>query len=284
MPLIFDMFNSSDSISPDTAWRLSMGFPALCLLLVGFTLRFAADDTPRGKKHGSGPLQVTHESPFRLIIKSVSNPNTLILAIQYACCFGVELQVNSILGLYFYEEFTKGDCDPLIDENECRLLTQSTAGLMASLFGLMNLFARALGGFVSDKMNQKFQMKGRIGVQMGCLLLQGFFLFIFSRINSLLPAGTVLLCFSLFVQAAEGATFSIVPYVWPEYTGSISGIVGAGGNVGAVCWGFLFKALATPQDGFMILSFIVAGSSILTPLLHIDGNSSFRSKLSCRKE
>ena len=262
IPLIFAMFNSSDFISSDAAWRLSMGFPALCLVVVGLMIHFASDDTPRGKKHA-----IQTSCQIRSTLRALSDPSTAILSIQYACCFGVELQLNSILGLYFYEEFTQEDCDPTRDVEKCRILSQSTAGVMASLFGLMNIFARALGGFVSDKCNQKYQMKGRIGVQMTSLFFQGIFLMIFSQMKTLFSAGFALICFSLFVQAAEGATFAIVPYIWPQYTGSISGMVGAGGNVGAVCWGFLFKALATPQEGFLYLSFIVTAASFLTPIL-----------------
>mgnify|MGYP002623154759 FL=1 len=43
---------------------------------------------------------------------------------------------------------------------------------------------------------------------------------------------------------AEGATFSVVPFVNKKALGSVAGIVGAGGNAGAVAAGFLFKAEA----------------------------------------
>jgi len=47
----------------------------------------------------------------------------------------------------------------------------------------------------------------------------------------------IIVIFSSFVQAAEGSSYGIVPYVNPPVTGSIDGIVGAGGNTGAVCFG-----------------------------------------------
>ena len=40
---------------------------------------------------------------------------------------------------------------------------------------------------------------------------------------------------------SEGSTFGIVPYVKPKATGAIAGVVGAGGNTGAVCWGLMFR-------------------------------------------
>jgi uncharacterized membrane protein YphA (DoxX/SURF4 family) len=41
---------------------------------------------------------------------------------------------------------------------------------------------------------------------------------------------------------AEGATFSVVPFINKRALGSVAGIVGAGGNAGAVAAGFLFRA------------------------------------------
>jgi NNP family nitrate/nitrite transporter-like MFS transporter len=42
---------------------------------------------------------------------------------------------------------------------------------------------------------------------------------------------------------ANGATYSIVPFVNQKAVGSVAGIVGAGGNVGAMLIGFLFKSM-----------------------------------------
>ena len=62
------------------------------------------------------------------------NTNSWLLFWQYAACFGVELTVNNVAATYFSDEFN---------------LSTSKAGIVASLFGLMNLFARSLGGIWS---------------------------------------------------------------------------------------------------------------------------------------
>lgn len=69
---------------------------------------------------------------------------------------------------------------------------------------------------------------------------------------------------------AEGATFGIVPFVDPPATGAVSGIVGAGGNVGAVAGGFLLRTSVVNgiSDGFRNLGFIVIATSFLIGLLH----------------
>lgn len=64
------------------------------------------------------------------------NVNSWLMFCQYAACFGVELTVNNVAATYFKDEFD---------------LSTSKAGLVASLFGLMNLFARSLGGFWSGE-------------------------------------------------------------------------------------------------------------------------------------
>jgi NNP family nitrate/nitrite transporter-like MFS transporter len=46
------------------------------------------------------------------------------------------------------------------------------------------------------------------------------------------------------LKMANGATYSLVPFVNPKAVGSVAGIVGAGGNIGAMLIAFLFKAKA----------------------------------------
>jgi NNP family nitrate/nitrite transporter-like MFS transporter len=48
--------------------------------------------------------------------------------------------------------------------------------------------------------------------------------------------------FGLFVKMSNGATFAVVPFINRRAMGAVAGIVGAGGNAGAVLAGFLLKA------------------------------------------
>jgi MFS transporter, NNP family, nitrate/nitrite transporter len=77
----------------------------------------------------------------------------------------------------------------------------------ASLFGWMNLFARGLGGYVSDLANQKWGLPGRLWVQTICLALEGALVLVFINTKSLAGAILVMVIFSIFVQAAEGMYF-----------------------------------------------------------------------------
>ncbi|XP_053374110.1 uncharacterized protein LOC123531998 [Mercenaria mercenaria] len=130
-----------------------------------------------------------------------------VLAIQYGLCFGVEIAVNTFMNLYFMYKFEKEDCEegshdvmqtnnttnlttatvfaPSDDPNTCSILSQNSASLIASLFGLMNLFARALGGIFSDLLRKYLQIPGRLLAQIICMTAEGVRLIVFSRMETI---------------------------------------------------------------------------------------------------
>ena len=124
------------------------------------------------------------------------------------------------------------------------------AGLVASLFGWMNLFARSSGGLLSDALNKAMGMRGRLVAQSLCLLLEGLFLVTFAQQSKISSAIPCMLLFSFFVQASEGTTFGIVPYVSSEGLGGVSAVVGAWGNIGrGRCGSPPRRAPRTRRDG-----------------------------------
>ena len=120
------------------------------------------------------------------------NANTWLLFVQYACCFGVEITMNNAAAMYFKEKFG---------------LSTEKAAAIASIFGWMNIFARGLGGFCSDKANARYGMRGRLAYQSFVLFMEGCMVLAFAFANNLSVAIGVLILFSIFVQAAEGSTY-----------------------------------------------------------------------------
>jgi NNP family nitrate/nitrite transporter-like MFS transporter len=69
---------------------------------------------------------------------------------------------------------------------------------------------------------------------------------------------------------ANGGTYSIVPFVNKEAIGSVSGIVGAGGNIGAMFIGFLFKSKnITYSQAFFYIGIGVAVVGLVVLLTHL---------------
>lgn len=137
-------------------------------------------------------------------------------------------------------------------------------------------FSRACADFLYSKFGSGVAgMRGRFYAQWSALVWEAVFLFIFTHMKNLGPAIAVLICFSLGVQMAEGTSYGIVPYICPEATGAVSGVVGAGGNFGAVMWGLIFRfGPSSERTVFRIISGIILALSCLTPLLEIRGYAS----------
>jgi len=253
--VLFPLFKTG--MSSNMAWRTVSIVPAVVAFCTGLTVLFISDDSPKGnykelKEHGV-MQEVSAAASFR---SGAMNFNTWLLFIQYGCSFGVELTMNNAAATYFTETFG---------------LSTESAAAVASIFGWMNLFARGLGGFTSDRCNAKMGMRGRLIWQTTCLMVEGAMVLIFANTKNLGLAIFILVIFSSSVQAAEGSTYGIVPYVNPAATGSISGIVGAGGNTGAVCFGLCFRQL-NEKTAFLIMGLAIMGSGACSLLINLKGH------------
>jgi NNP family nitrate/nitrite transporter-like MFS transporter len=75
--------------------------------------------------------------------------------------------------------------------------------------------------------------------------------------------------FSVFVQMAEGLHFGIVPYISRPALGVVSGMVGAGGNTGAVIAGqYIIPAATAIDEGFIRLGAIIMGVSMIMHFIY----------------
>ncbi len=85
---------------------------------------------------------------------------------------------------------------------------------------------------------------------------------LFARMYRTVPMVAAFIAFGLCVCMACGATYAIVPFVNRKAVGSVSGIVGAGGNAAAVAAGFLFGHVDWHHSLF-VLGAVVTGVSFL---------------------
>ena len=244
MPLILTLLLML-GVGEAFGWRVAMVVPGVGLFITGVAYYLLTQDCPEGnykQLRASGrmpPASATRGS----FMEAARDYRVWALFVIYGACFGIELTINNVAALYYYDRFE---------------LNLATAGLIAGLFGLMNIFARSLGGILGDKFGIKFGLKGRVMFMGGVLLMEGLALILFSQMATLFLAVGAMIIFSLFVQMTEGATFSVVPFINRRALGSVAGIVGAGGNAGAVAAGFLFRVeTLTTADALLLIGIVV---------------------------
>lgn len=233
------------------AWRASMVAVGIVIFLVGIAYYFLTQDAPDGnyKELRAKGLLPEKQKVTGAYFNALKDYRVWVLFLIYGACFGIELTVNNTAALYFYDYFD---------------VNLVTAGAIAASFGLMNIFARTLGGIFGDNFASLWGLKGRTFWLFIVLLGEGIALMIFSRMNILYLAIPMLIIFSLFTQMSEGATYSVVPFVNKKALGAVAGVVGAGGNAGAVAAGFLFKGAMEWNDVFFTIGVVVAIASLLT--------------------
>ena len=244
MPLLFTALLAL-GVGEYWGWRVAMVIAGAVCMMTGAAYYFLTQDTPDGnfkdlRERGLMNSVKENNGSFWEACKDV---RVWALFFIYGACFGIELTLNNIATLYYIDYFDMG---------------LKAAGALAACFGLMNIFARTLGGVFGDKFGMRWGLKGRVRWLAIALTVEGLALILFSQMTVLPLALGTMIIFSLFVQMSEGATFSVVPFINKRALGSVAGIVGAGGNFGAVAAGFLFKTDAiTWPVALLILGVLV---------------------------
>jgi NNP family nitrate/nitrite transporter-like MFS transporter len=125
--------------------------------------------------------------------------------------------------------------------------------MAAGSFGLLALFARALGGILSDRVARSSGLDARTLLLFALILGEGLGLLWFSKTQTVGLAVMAMITFGLFTHMACGATYALVPFIDRKSLGGVAGIIGAGGNVGAVAAGFLLKGVGSVEQCFGVL-------------------------------
>ena len=155
---------------------------------------------------------------------------TLVTCGCYFCTFGAELSVNSILGAYYLENF--------------KSLGQTGSGRWAAMFGLLNIVFRPMGGLMSDAIYVSTgSLWGKKFLLHGLSIVTGVFEIAIGLTNPKehskmfgLIAGM-----AFFLEAGNGANFSLVPHVHPYANGIVSGCTGGIGNLGGIIFAIIFR-------------------------------------------
>ncbi|KAK9221442.1 hypothetical protein WN944_009868 [Citrus x changshan-huyou] len=220
MPLIFTAITSLN-VGTHTAWRLAFIVPSTFQALTAIMVLIYGQDLPSGnyKEFKKTKTESREEKFVHVLFNGLKNYRGWILGLTYGFCFGVELTTDNIIAQYFYDRFG---------------VNLQVAGTIAASFGMANLFSRPMGGVISDRMGRRFGIRGRLWGLWAVQTAAGLLCVLLGRVNSLWGSVLVMCVFSVFVQAAGGLTFGVVPFVSKRSLGVISGMTGSGGTVGAV--------------------------------------------------
>jgi NNP family nitrate/nitrite transporter-like MFS transporter len=230
-------------------WRVAMIVPGSLMLVMAVAYYRYTKDTPNGnlKELKADRSTAPSTKGWQSFRAAARDYRVWMLFITYAACFGVELTIHNLAAVYFVDHFS---------------LSFTTAGIYVGCFGLLALFARALGGIASDRLAHRRGLEARVTLLFVLILAEGLGLIAFSQMPSAGHALIALLIFGLFTHMACGSTYSLVPFINRKALGGVAGIIGAGGNAGAVAAGFLVKATSTTQTALFMLGSIVAATAV----------------------
>ena len=247
MPLILAALLSL-GVQHALGWRMAMVVPGVMMLVVAVLYWRCTQDTPDGnfaELRARGITELgTKKGGLGVFRQAAGNYRVWMLATCYAAGFGVEIFIHGVAASYYVDRFG---------------LSLTSAGLAAGSFGLLALFARALGGIFSDRVARTRGLDGRVWLLCGLMVGEGIGLLAFSSMGTAGSAILAMLAFGMFTHMSCGSIYALVPFVDRKALGGVCGIIGAGGNIGAVAAGFLLKGVGSLPSALFDLGWIVLG-------------------------
>ena len=241
MPIVLALVGAW-GFSKGMSWRYAQVLPAALMLITAVLYWKYTQDTPEGNfadmRRAGLSTMVGKKGGLDVMKVASRNYRVWLLGACYGASFGVELFVHSIAVTYYYDHYK---------------LSIENAGYAVGAFGLLALFARAVGGLLSDKIARTRGLDGRTWLLFGLMIGEGLFLIAFSQASTVAAAVSMMLVFGLFTHLACGSLYALVPFIDRKVLGGVCGIIGAGGNIGGVAAGLLLRFTGQPAFCFMVL-------------------------------
>ncbi|GLQ99198.1 MFS transporter [Dyella mobilis] len=234
----------------ELGWRVATCAPGVLMLIVAILYARHTQDCPEGdyrvlRARGNAGTH-SKRGGWKAVARAIRNYRVWMLFVAYAGCFGIELFVHGVAVSYYIDRFG---------------MDLFHAGLAAGCFGLLASLARPFGGIASDRLARKRGLRARSWLLGAFMLGEGIGLLWFSGAQSAGIAVTAMIVFGLFTHLACGATYALVPFIDRQAIGGVAGIVGAGGNVGALAAGLMLRGTGSVPYVFALLGcFVIAGA------------------------
>ncbi|KEY72388.1 hypothetical protein S7711_01057 [Stachybotrys chartarum IBT 7711] len=262
-------------LSAHLAWRVCFPtVPVPCLLLVAGMVLLLGKDHPFGKwsmrhqytgsglpvlqgekvgvegdkvgdienSRESGPI-TTHalvdtaqSEPLTkaTLFKILTDARVWMCAVCYLLTFGLETALDAglpglINTLFASDNFNHVD-----------------AAYVASTYGLLNLFARPLGGVIADILYSRYGLKAKVWWLLGTAISQGIGMIglgMYINYSQATIGGVIgfIILIAVTGFAANGAAYAVYGHIRPKNIGAVAGIIGAGGNVGGIVYTLIFR-------------------------------------------
>ncbi|KAJ9531505.1 hypothetical protein QJQ45_015034, partial [Haematococcus lacustris] len=303
MPLLYQAIKHA--VPGFQAWRWSFFIPGGIYIIVGIVVLLFGQDAPDGDFRDlkrSGAMASAKGNVWATLKCGMLNYRTIVLALTYGYSFGVELTVDNIIVAYLYDQFqmnltTAGGLGALF--GLMNLFSRASGGLLSDLAAVSGSSwsksnsavdvcctcgssSRWSGGrskLVCKDMllrqscaliDGRWGMRGRLWTLWSIQTLGGVFCLIMGYMDYSLGATVAtMVIFSIFCQQACGAHFGIAPFISRRAYGVVSGVIGAGGNLGSVSTQLIFFAgsagspVMSPQQGLIWMGVMTIGLTMI---------------------
>ena len=245
MPLLATLAVSF-GVEQQWGWRVALFAPGIAMLAMSFFYARFTQDLPQGDlddvRRAGLSVDGAKKGGLGAMAQATRNYRVWMLAVCYGGCFGIEIFIHNIAATYYVHTFG---------------LSLQSAGLAAGAFGLLALVARPLGGVLSDLSARSFGLDGRTWLLFGAMACEGVGLLMFSRAPSAAAAVALMLFFGVFLHMSAGAVYSLMPFIDRRVMGGVCGVIGAGGNVGAVLAALLNREVPSQRVCVAVLGVTV---------------------------
>ncbi|MDB5952306.1 MAG: transporter, partial [Massilia sp.] len=138
-------------VSSTLGWRVALLVPGVLMLIMAAVYYRYTQDCPQGNYDDMRAAGIAIEGGKKggwdSFKAAAANYRVWLLFITYGACFGIEIFIHNIAAVYYVDHFG---------------LSLGAAGMAAGSFGLLALFARALGGWLSDKGAARGNLNSRV--------------------------------------------------------------------------------------------------------------------------